>query len=144
MSALGALQATLAAEHAATYVLATLGGATSSSAQPRLAADLADAWAVHRDRRDAMVTAVERAGADPAPAAPAYDLPPDLGRPSGVRAAALEVERRCAATYAALVAESTGGRRAWAVAALSDAAVRELSFAGAPEAFPGLDELADR
>ena len=50
----------------------------------------------------------------------------------------------CAATYAALVANTSGARRRWAVTALNDAAVRVLAFRGTPEMLPGADEYADR
>jgi hypothetical protein len=50
-------------------------------------------------------------------------------------------EERCGAVYAQLVAASTGGRRRWAVDALTDSAVRVLGFGAAPADYPGLPEL---
>ena len=47
-------------------------------------------------------------------------------------------------TYAWLVANTVGGQRRWAIDALTDAAVRELSYRGSPEIFPGAGEYADR
>jgi hypothetical protein len=61
-----------------------------------------------------------------------------------VERAAVDVERSCAATYAYLVASTVDARRRMAIAALNDAAVRELAFRGTPETFPGLDEYTDR
>jgi hypothetical protein len=61
-----------------------------------------------------------------------------------VTRAALELERTCAEHYAWLVGGTTGGRRRWAVQALTNAAVRELTFRGSPEIFPGAGEYADR
>ena len=57
---------------------------------------------------------------------------------------ALELERACARTYAALVGSTTGALRSEAVVMLNDAAARELSFRGNPEIFPGADEYAGR
>lgn len=144
MSTQDALQEVLAAEHAAMFVLAALGGATSGSSEPLLRAALDDAFEAHRSSRDELRTRIRALGGQPIPAAAAYDLPSGLDRPVRVTAAALAVERRYAATCAEAVAETSGDDRARVVAALDEAAVRELSFGGKPVAFPGLDELADR
>lgn len=138
-----ALQATLAAEHAAIWVFGVLGGQTSSSASPTLYADLNAAYRLHRGRRDQLMALLSAAGEQPVPAETGYVLG-DVGTPVLATAAAHEVEQRCAATYADLVASTTGRRRAWAISALTDAAVRQLRFRGSPETFPGAGELADR
>ena len=49
---LDALQATLAAEHAAVYVYGLLGSRTSQSAEPELYVALRAAYEAHRERRD--------------------------------------------------------------------------------------------
>lgn len=136
-----ALQTALAAEHAAVYVYGVLGGRTSQSASPQLFTAVTAAYAVHRARRDHLVSEIAAAGADPVAAEPAYDVPRGLDRPAGVSRAALDTERSCATTYAWLVASTTGADRRWAIGALNDAAVRELGFGGAPETFPGADDL---
>ncbi|HWJ11222.1 MAG TPA: DUF4439 domain-containing protein [Nocardioides sp.] len=133
-----ALQAALAAEHAAVFVYAALGGQTSQSAQPGLYARITAAYRLHRTRRDELVAMVLAAGADPVPAEPGYQLPADLGTAAALNARALRLEQDAAATYAYLVASSSGPTRTWAVAALLDAAVRGLGFGGEPESFPGL------
>lgn len=135
-----ALQAVLAAEHAAVHVYAALGGATSQSAAAELHATLVEAHDDHRDRRDALVRLLADAGAEPTAAAPAYELP-DLTTAERVRDGAMRVERACAAAYADLVAATSGDRRRWAVGLLRAAAVRELDFGGRPSDFPGLGEL---
>lgn len=132
-----ALQAVLAEEHAAVYVYGVLGGRTSTSEQPTLAGALQDAYDGHLTARDALVGRVVAAGADPVGAAAAYALPHGIDSPSGVRAAALAIERRCAAAYLDHVAEATGEDRRVLVTGLGDAAVRELAFGGTPQAFPG-------
>ena len=137
-SATEALQATLAAEHAAVFVYAALGGQASQSAQPGLYGRITAAYRLHRARRDELTDLVRAAGGDPVAAEPAYQLPADLGTAAALSARALRLEQDAAATYAYLVASSTGTTRAWAVTALLDAAVRGLGFGGKPETFPGL------
>ncbi len=51
---------------------------------------------------------------------------------------ALALERSCAATYTFVVASTRDDERKWAIEALLDTAVRELSFGGKPERLPGL------
>jgi hypothetical protein len=139
-----ALQATLAAEHAAVFVYGALGGRTSQSEQPRLFAAVSSAYAAHRSRRDRVTAEIIRAGDQPVAADAAYELPSALLTPQQINDAALEVERSCATTYAYLVANTAGGQRRWAIEALNEAAVRELTFRGTPETFPGAGEYADR
>ncbi|HVK28865.1 MAG TPA: DUF4439 domain-containing protein [Nocardioides sp.] len=133
-----ALQAALAAEHAAVFVYAALGGQASQSAQPGLYGRITAAYRLHRTRRDELVAMVTAAGAEPVAAEPGYQLPADLGTPAALDARALRLEQDAAATYAYLVASSTGASRSWAATALVDAAVRGLGFGGKPESFPGL------
>jgi len=141
---LEALAAALAAEHAAVYTYGVLGGRTSRSAEPDLAAELASAYATHRARRDWLVSAIRDLGVEPEPAAAAYDVTHDLGSPARVSAVALELEAGTAAVCADLVAATSSDQRRWSIAALTDAAVRELAFGGKPSSFPGLAEFADR
>jgi hypothetical protein len=141
---LEALQATLEAEHAAVYVYGLLGSRTSQAAEPELYAALRAAYEAHRERRDQLIGEIAALDAVPTQAAAAYTPPPGLDTLDGRTQAALELERACAETYAALVGATTGTRRAEAIELLNDAAVRELSFRGTPEIFPGADEYADR
>jgi predicted DNA-binding ribbon-helix-helix protein len=122
-----ALQATLAAEHAAVYVLTLIGSRTSASAERELYTALRAAYEAHRESRDALIG--EIAGLDTT---------------DGRYQAALAVEHACASTYAALVGATSGDRRLEAIGLLNDVAARELSFRGTPEIFPGADEYADR
>ncbi|HYH35351.1 MAG TPA: ferritin-like domain-containing protein [Nocardioides sp.] len=144
MSPEEALQRALAAEHAALHLLGTLGARTSASATPQLFADVTAAYAAHRSRRDQLTTRVLDRGAQPVPAAAAYELPDGLDTPADVTRAALDVERSCTETYAWLVGQTSGGDRRFAITALTNSAVRELAFRGSPEIFPGATELADR
>lgn len=136
--ALDALQRTLAAEHAAVYAFGVLGGRAAVLGESPLRPALADAHAAHVERRDQVAALVVAAGGDPVAAEPAYRLPRALTTPSQITAEALDVERSCVTTYAALVAATTGADRAWAVATLGAGALSELTFGGAPQALPGL------
>lgn len=144
MTAIDALQTTLAAEHAAVYVLGALAAQTSRTTDEPLFTALSSAYGGHRGRRDLLVRQLVDLGQTPVASAAAYELPERLGTVSVVRRTALGVERACAATYASLVAHAVGSTRRWATGALTDAAVRELAFRGTPEMLPGADEYADR
>ena len=136
-----ALQQTLAGEHAAVYVYGVLGGRVSSSSRPELATKLSSAYVLHRGRRDQLQAMVRAAGADPVAAEVSYGLPNPCRTAAELTAAALVTERRCADVYAAMVGSTAGANRQWAIDALADAAVRQLTFGGTPDAFPGVAEL---
>ncbi|TIC88736.1 DUF4439 domain-containing protein [Nocardioides sp. GY 10113] len=136
-AALDALQRTLAAEHAAVFVYGALGARTSESRSPVAYARLTDAYLVHQQRRDDVLELVRDAGAAPVAAEPGYRLG-ELADATELDARALDLERSCAATYAYLVANSTGSVRRFAIEALLDAGVRGLAFGGRPETLPGL------
>jgi hypothetical protein len=138
------LQVALTGEHAALYLYGVLGAQTSASKSPQLFADVSEAYETHRDWRDHLAGLLQTAGDTPVASEPAYEIPARLGTPELVAAAALRVERRCATTYAWLVANTVGERRKWAIEALRSTAVRELGFRGSPEIFPGAGESADR
>lgn len=136
------LQTTLAAEHAAVYVLATLGGRAAEDEDLHTA--ISEAFAEHRLRRDQLSAAITDLGADPVAAAPAYDVPGGLDQSARIARVARETEDSCATTYAWLVANTTGEMRQWAIRALNETAVRVLTLRGTPEMFPGASEYADR
>jgi hypothetical protein len=135
---LEALQAALAAEHAAVYGYGVVGGRVRESrrTEARTAHD------AHRARRDALVRAVRDLGGRPVAAAAAYALPfPVPDSAAAVRFAA-ELEDRVAGVYSDLVRASTGERRREAAGALREAAVRAVRWRGESVAFPGLAERA--
>lgn len=136
--AVSALQRTLAAEHAAVFVLGALAGRASSLADRRLRRTLGSAYDVHLQRRDALRVMVTAAGGTPVAAEPAYRLPRRLRTLRQIETAALGVERACATTYAALVAATAAGNRGFAVDALVATAVGEAAFGGGAESLPGL------
>ena len=137
-TAVAALQRTLAAEHAAVFVLGALGGRASALPPSPLRTALDTAYDAHVERRDQLRTVISAAGTDPVAAEPAYRLPSPLTTAAQIEAEALRVERACAATYAALVAATTDAERRWAIDALVATAVGETAFGGRPQALPGL------
>lgn len=137
MTTVPTLQATLAAEHAAVWVYGVLGAQTSASEEPDLHAVLTEAYTLHRSRRDELTRALRDLGQEPVAAAASYETPTPIRSPRHRRDAAIELEDGCATTYAALVAHSIDQQRAWAIAALADAAVRRVRLGGAPEELPG-------
>lgn len=131
------LQRALAAEHAAVYVLASLGGRLSRTDDATLYDAVKSAYDDHVAARDALIHHIRLTGAEPVGSAAAYDLPTGIGSPAGIRRAALALERHCAATYLTVVPDATGDRRRLLIGLLGDAAVRELDFGGSPQTFPG-------
>jgi hypothetical protein len=139
-STLDALQRTLAAEHAAIFVLAALSGRASALPPPTLhvlGPALDTAYGVHVERRDRLRVLVTEAGGTPVPSEPAYELPRPLTAPGQLKSEALGVERVCTTTYAALVAATSGAQRHFAISALAQSALSELDFGGVPQALPG-------
>ncbi|GGV86631.1 ferritin-like domain-containing protein [Streptomyces griseoloalbus] len=135
---LRALQAALAAEHAAVYGYGVVGGRIGKDRRT----EARTAYDAHRARRDALVRAVEDAGGEPVAAAAGYALPfPVPDDAAAVRLAA-ELEDRVAGVYADLVRHSAGERRRGAAEAMREAAVRSVRWKGESVAFPGLAERA--
>ncbi len=133
---LRALQAALAAEHAAVYGYGVVGGRIGEDRRT----EARTAYDAHRARRDALVRTVKDAGGAPVAAAAGYALPfpvPDAA--AAVRLAA-ELEDRVAGVYADLVRASGGERRREAAEAMREAAVRSVRWSGESVAFPGLAE----
>ncbi|MCT9084706.1 ferritin-like domain-containing protein [Streptomyces fulvoviolaceus] len=135
---LKALQAALAAEHAAVYGYGVVGGRIREDRRTEAKA----AYDAHRARRDALVREVRDLGGTPVAAAAGYALPfPVLDSAAAVRLAA-ELEDRVAGVYSDLVRAAEGERRGLAAAALREAAVRAVRWSGESVAFPGLAERA--
>jgi hypothetical protein len=143
LGALEVWQEVLAAEHAAVFTYGVIGAQTDPTRTVDLDAARAGHGA-HVGRRDRLVAAIAEAGATPVPAATGYRPPAGLETAAGARSQAVDLERRCAAVYAKAVSGTEALERAWAIAALNDAAVRVLAFRGTPERFPGVGEYANR
>jgi hypothetical protein len=133
-----ALQAALAAEHAAVYGYGVVGGRVG----PDRRSEARAAYDAHRARRDRLARSVRDLGASPQAAAAAYTLPfPVPDSAAAVRLAA-ELERRVADVYSDLVRAATGDLRREAAGALRETAVRAVRWSGESVAFPGLAERA--
>ncbi|GAU70055.1 hypothetical protein SSP35_16_00500 [Streptomyces sp. NBRC 110611] len=135
---LTAVQAALAAEHAAVYGYGVVGGRIADDRR----AEARTAYDAHRARRDALHRQVRDLGGTPAAAAAAYKLPFPVPDAAAAARLAAELEDRLAAVYADLVRAGGRARRAEAAAALREAAVRAVRWRGSGAAFPGLTERA--
>lgn len=132
-----AMQAALAGEHAAVYAYGVIGGRLDyGSNDQELATRLHSA---HRSRRDELTDLLTAAGAKPAGAEPAYDLPGDIETAEDARPLGQQVEDRCTVLSAGIVAVATGTVRSFAVTAQSESAVALLEWGGAPTALPGVE-----
>jgi Domain of unknown function (DUF4439) len=138
MTEVAALQRTLAAEHAAVFVLGALGGRASTLTAPVLRTALTAAYDEHLARRDHLRVVIAAVGEIPVAAEPAYRLPPTLSTFEQVAAEALRLQRACVVAYAALVAATAGKDRRWALEAMMQTALTEGDFGGGPTALPGL------
>ncbi|MGW3205433.1 ferritin-like domain-containing protein [Streptomyces sp. NPDC001135] len=136
---LAALQAALAAEHAAVYGYGVVGGRIGAARRSEAQA----AYDAHRARRDALTLEVRDLGGQPVAANAAYALPFPVPDPAAAVRLAARLEERVAGVYADLVRAATGTRRGAAAAALREAAVRAGRWSGGSVAFPGLAERAD-
>ena len=141
MSVLDALQVTLGDEHAALYTYGVLGARTSQSATPALYDALTAAYRRHRARRDRLRVLVAEAGGVPVAAAAAYELDGPLLRASQIQAAAVATEESGVEVLLALVAQSVGPLREWALTEATWSATWQLELGGAPQTWPGAPEL---
>ncbi|MGW0956278.1 ferritin-like domain-containing protein [Streptomyces sp. NPDC002545] len=135
---LEALQAALAAEHAAVYGYGVVGGRIGESRR----AEARSAYDAHRARRDALVREVRDLGGQPVAAAAAYTLPFPVPDSAAAVQFAAELEERVAGVYSDLVRAVAGERRREAAGALREVAVRAVRWRGGSVAFPGLAERA--
>ena len=133
---LAALQAALAAEHAAVYGYGVVGGRIGERSRTEARA----AYDAHRARRDALERQVRDLGGRPVAASAAYALPFPVPDAAAAARLAARLEERLAGVYSDLVRATTGARRGSAAASLREAAVRAVHWSGESVAFPGLAE----
>ncbi|MEU3602522.1 ferritin-like domain-containing protein [Streptomyces sp. NPDC006798] len=133
---LTALQAALAAEHAAVYGYGVVGARVGDGRRT----EAREAFAAHRARRDALIRAVRDLAAAPVAAAPGYALPFPVPDPASAVRLAAHLEDRVAGACADLVRAARGPLRTEAAVALREAAVRSARWRGGGVAFPGLAE----
>ncbi|MEV7123385.1 ferritin-like domain-containing protein [Kitasatospora griseola] len=128
-----ALQAALAAEHAAVYGYGVVGAFLPVGPQRE---DGRAAYAAHQARRDAWQRLLAAGGASPAAAAPGYRLPFQVKDAATAGRLAAHLETQLTAAYADLCA--TTALRARAAAALRECALRAARWGADLPALPGL------
>jgi Domain of unknown function (DUF4439) len=131
---IAALQAALAAEQAASYAYGVVGAHLTGSKFNVAAADCL----VHQRARDSLTAMVSALGAQPHPAAVAYQLPAPVTTAAQAASLAASLEREVAAAYLGLVAVPDPALRTFAAARMQDASVRAVRWSGDSQAFPGL------
>jgi len=135
-----ALQAALAAEQAASYGYGIIGSHLTGR---QFAAAAADNVA-HDRARDSLTAMLTARGAQPRPAAAAYQLPIGVRTPAEALSLAVMLERQVAAAYLGLVAAPDGALRRFAAEKMRESAVRATRWSGKAETFPGLPASALR
>ena len=128
-----ALQAALAAEHAAVYGYGVAGAYLDGPAETTATAY----WNAHQVARDTLEAMLRQAGAQPVAAAPAYHLPHKVTGPASATALAVLLENRVTAAYLGVVAVSDPAIRQFGARAMAAAAGRAASWRGRTVAFPG-------
>jgi len=134
--ALAALQAALAAEQAACYGYGVAGAYLTASGAGAGTADTG--WVAHELARDNLSALITAAGADPAPAPVAYQLPSRVETAAEARSLAVRLEDNVAQAYLGLVALADSSLRALGARELTAAALRAAAWRHATVAFPGM------
>lgn len=129
-----ALQAALAAEHAAVYGYGVAGALLSATDQ---AAALAD-WKAHQEARDTLQAMIVRLGATPVPASAAYELPFGVHDARSARRLAAVLEDGVTQAYLGLVAVTDKTLRTFGALAMQPPANRAAVWRGSTIAFPGM------
>jgi hypothetical protein len=115
------LSAALAAEEAAIYAYGLIGVNLTRAGD---ITEARTAEAVHRGRRDALVSNLDRLRASTAPAPAGYELPFPVDDRAGALKLAIHVEDGVAAAWRAVLPVSRAADRGTALDALTDSAVR--------------------
>lgn len=136
MSAVDALQAALAGEHACIWGYGVVGG--------NLTGDEADAaraaLGTHRARRTPLAEQLRLREAEPVAALAAYELPYPVADAAAARDLATLLEQRLAGIYADLIGlTNLGGVRRLATTALAESARLAAHWSGDVTALPGID-----
>lgn len=135
-----ALQAALAAEHAAIYGYGVLGAKLRGSQQQAAR----DTWSAHKARRDQLIGFLDTLGAKPVAAEAAYRLPVQLTSAKAATQLAVSLEAYAVGAYVALAGADDAGLRRFAAGAMQDSMARQVRWGGngPASAFPGLDSAA--
>lgn len=122
----------LALEHEAVWLYPIIG-ARFADLRPRANRS----FEAHRDTRDALLARLQQLGATPISTELAYDVGP-LKTPAQARKVAQRLEANICAACLKLAGDATGRTKTYAIRNLRKAAVAELTWGAAPQAFPGL------
>ena len=120
-----ALQRALASEHAAIWSYALAGAFLPAAAHPALT----KGSETHTVRRDATITTLKNAGATPKSAEPGYSTPQPLTNAASAYALLVAAETDVVSAWRSVLEyTSNAGIRKTALDALTDAAVRAMSW----------------
>jgi len=133
-----ALQAALAAEHAAVYGYGVVGANLAGSRQATAMTD----WVAHQVARDTLEAMLRSRGAQPVAAAVAYQLPVTVRTPGQAASLAVILDDRVATAYLGLVALGSTSIRQFGALQVRAAALRAAFWRGSTVAFPGLPAAA--
>ena len=129
-----ALQAALAAEHAAVYGYGVVGSMLAGAGQSAARTD----WIAHQVARDTLVTMLTKLGATPVAASPAYRLPFAVTNAQSAEKLAATLEEGVTRAYLGVVAVSDPTLRSFGAQAMQASAKRAVAWSGSTQAFPGL------
>jgi len=132
--ALQALQAALAAEHAAIYGYGIVGAMVSGADQALALTD----WKLHQEARDTLEAMIVNLGATPVAASVAYRLPFAVRDAQSARMLAVTLEDGVTQAYLGLVAVTEQALRVFGALAMQPPANRAASWRGSTVAFPGM------
>jgi Domain of unknown function (DUF4439) len=131
---IAALQAALAAEHAAVYGYGVVGALMQGNDQ-----DIAMSyWTLHQDARDTLTEMIIKLGATPVAASAAYALPFAVDDAASARRLAVYLEDGATRAYLGIVAVSDTRLRAFGALAMQEPANRATAWSGQTTAFPGM------
>jgi hypothetical protein len=131
---IAALQAALAAEHAAVYGYGVVGALMQGNDQ----GIAMSYWTTHQQARDTLTEMLGKLGATPVAASAAYDLPFAVSDAASARRLAVYLEEGVTRAYLGVVAASDAGIRAFGALAMQEPANRATAWSGQTTAFPGM------
>ena len=135
---IAALQAALAAEHAAVYGYGVVGALLPGNEQ----GIAMSYWMLHQDARDTLTAMIAGLGATPIASSAAYDLPFQVSDAASARRLAVYIEDGVTRAYLAVVAVSDARFRAFGALAMQGPAGRATAWSGQTTAFPGMSSAA--
>jgi Domain of unknown function (DUF4439) len=137
---LQALQAALAAEHAAVYGYGVAGAMLSGAEQATALSD----WKAHQEARDTLQAMIAKLGATPVAASAAYELPFTVHDARSARLLAAALEDGVTQAYLGIVAVPDRTLRAFGALAMQPPANRAAAWRGSTVAFPGMPASLDQ